>query len=225
MISICYPTRGRPEIFKRSCLSILDSASNPNDIEFITYHDSDDASIYEYLGNHKEVVGDRIIQSAMYNECYKLAAGPIYMFAADDAIFHTKGWDMKVLEAFDTTPDKIMFVHPDERGHNFGSRFGTVGFLHKNWIDTVGYFLPPYFEAELVDNWINDIAINISRKYFLRDMIIELLPIDDDITHVEYMKKGRETNAQAIYRLKTEERMRDTRKLEAFIRDFKHKPA
>ena len=111
MISICTPTRGRPESFKKMCLSVLENATEPDDIEFIVYRDDDDESVYEYIGNHKEIVGERIIQSQMYNECYKIATGSIYMFLPDDMLFCTKDWDTYVKEAFDKSVDKIIFVY------------------------------------------------------------------------------------------------------------------
>ena len=145
MISICLPTRGRPEAFKRMCQSALTLATNPNDIEFVSYHDNDDPAVYEYIGNHKEVFGARIIQSNMYNFCYKVATGPICAFIPDDCVFYTQGWDEIIRGIFDASGDKILFVHPNDKYHR--SRFGALGFLHKNWIDTVGYFIPPYFSA------------------------------------------------------------------------------
>lgn len=221
MISICLPTRGRPESFKRFCQSVLDNAAHKDDIEFVVYRDSDDDSPYEYVGDYMEVRGGRIIQSAMFNECQKVATGPIYMFAADDYIFYTKEWDTLVKGAFEKADDRIMFVHGNDADPRFGSRFGTVGFLHKNWIDTVGYLLPPYFRAECADNWINDTAIDLGRKYFLREMVVKHLEHENqnDETHKAYATHLR--TAHAIYRLKTEERKQDVRKLEAFIRGFK----
>ena len=223
MISICLPTRGRPESFKRFCQSVLDNASHKDDIEFVVYRDNDDNSPYEYVGNYTEVRGERIILSAMWNECQKVAAGPIYMFAIDDIVFYTKGWDELVMQAFLKSDDKIMCVHPDDGNLRFGSRYGIVFFLHKNWVDTVGYLVPPYFRAECCDNWINDTAIDLGRKYFLREMVVKHFEDENqnDETHKSYTTHVR--TAHAIYRLKTPERKEDVRKLEAFIRDFKHK--
>ncbi len=194
MISICLPTRGRPESFKNMCVSVLDNAFDPDNIEFVVYRDNDDTSVYEHVGNYKEVVGDRIIQSQMYNECLKAAEGPIYMFAADDIIFYTKDWDKSVKEAFDNSADKIIFVHPRGRNDNFGS----VGFLHKNWIDTVGYFLPPYFTAGKSDRWINYIADKISKRVCLEQVKMRHLGAGDDKTHIEYLKRGKVINCNRI---------------------------
>jgi hypothetical protein len=216
MISICFPTRGRPEVFKIMCLSALNTASDPNDIEFVTYHDDDDTSPYKYFGNHKEVIGKRIIHSQMHNECQKVATGPIYMFAADDVIFYTKGWDKYVKEIFNKSTDKILFVHPNDE--NFGSKLGVMGFLHKNWIDTVGYLLPPYFAAWNADNWVTDLAVRINRKVFLPSVIVKHLDFEEDRTHVEYIKKI--DDALAIYNSKEWEREKDAQLLQNFINKY-----
>ena len=87
MISICLTTRERPAIFKQMCVSALANAVNPDDVEFISYHDLDDPSKYEYIGNHKEIYGDTMTISEMMNACYAEASGDICMFIADDFLF------------------------------------------------------------------------------------------------------------------------------------------
>ncbi|MCX6701730.1 MAG: hypothetical protein NTX96_00855 [Candidatus Zambryskibacteria bacterium] len=216
MISICLPTRERPEVFKNMCMSALSTAFDPNDIEFVTYHDNDDISVYNYIGNHKEVVGDRILLSQMHNECQKMATGPIYMYAMDDLIFYTKGWDKRVKEIFDKSVDKILLVHFND-GY-FGSKLAIVGFLHKNWIDTVGYFLPPYFGACYVDNWVTDIAVKINRKVYLESIMAKHVEVLNDKTHTEYLKK--KGDAKIIYNSKEWERERDAQLLQNFIDQY-----
>ncbi len=194
-------------------MSALKTAANPDDIEFVSYHDVDDTSVYAYTGNHKEVLGERIVQSQMYNECLKVATGPIYMFGVDDIVFYTKNWDKCVKNVFDKSADKIIFVHPNDE--SFGERLGVTGFLHKNWIDAVGYFMPPYFAAWYADNWITDLANLIQRKVFLPQVIVKHLNPTQDTTHREYMKK--EGDAWAVYSSKVWERERDAGFLRAVI--------
>lgn len=221
MISMLMPTRGRPESFKRMCLSVLENAVEPNNIEFVIYRDNDDASVYEYFGNHKEIIGEKINHMQMYNECLKIAAGPIYMSAADDIVFYTKDWDKYVMDAFDNSADKIIFVFANDQYYR--SSFGQVYFLHKNWIDTLGYFLPVYFAAQYGDNWMNDISFKINRRVFLRPVVVKHLCDENytDQTHIEYLKKGRQSNAKAIYRSKEAERAKDAQLLQNFIDNFK----
>ena len=215
MISICLPTRGRPESFKKMCLSVLENASEPDDIEFVSYHDKNDKSVYEYVGNHTEIIGERIIQSEMFNMCQKVATGPIYMWTCDDIHFAdtNKGWDILIKKTFDKSKDKIIFVHPNDRYHR--SRFGVVGFLHKNWIKTVGYFLPPYFNTGQADKWINDLANIINRRVFLRAIRITNTRIADDLTHQDYLTNVR--TSRHLYWSKKDERDKDAKLLQDFI--------
>jgi len=220
MISICLPTRGRPESFKKMYISALQNAVEPDEIQFVVYRDNDDESIYEYPKNHKEVRGERIIQSQMYNECQKVATGPIYMFAADDIVFCTKDWDKRVAETFEKYPDKILFVFPNDK--RYRSRFGSTGFMHKNWVDALGYFLPPYFAAQYADNWVNCISGGVNRKIYLGDVIIVHCVITDDKTHAEYWRRGQELQSKRVYYFsKKEERERSITILQKFIDNFK----
>ena len=223
MISICCPTRGRPELFKKMCLSVLNTASEPNDIEIISYHDNDDTSQYEYIGNHKEIVGERIVLSQMWNECQKIATGEIYGFVADDLLFKTKGWDIRVKETFDASKDKNMLVYPNDE--KYGINNSIVGFLHKNWIEAVGYFLPPYFSAEYIDGWIFNVAKRINRRVFLNDVIVIHSSFESgkepmDETHREYLMRKKRDSVKRLYYSKGEEREKNARCLLEFINNF-----
>lgn len=217
MISICLATRGRPEAFKRMCQSMLETAANPENIEFVSYHDDDDASAYEYIGNHKEVVGRRIGPSAA-NECQKIASGPIYMFTGDDILFETHGWDTKIEAAFDAVPDKIAFVFFNEENAS-DPQFGSIGCLHKNWVDTVGYFL----RLDLIrkcDRWTNDIAHHVGRKVLLGDVHIKNTDIRD-ATRRDYMARASASGHTEYYKTLRGERDRDIALLRRCIENFR----
>lgn len=220
MISLCIPTRNRPKIFSNLCNSVLEHAFNTDNIEFISYHDSDDKSIYEYAGNHSEVIGERIVLSDMYNKCHEVGTGPIYMWLSDDIIFETKDWDKYVQDFFDKSPDKIWFLHPND--HHYRSLFGVVGFLHENWIKTVGYFMPPYFSAWYADNWINDVSKRIQRKRMLREMTISHIPVEDDDTHKDHMIRLRKDDNRKIYESLVQKREEDAKLLLNFINHEKN---
>jgi hypothetical protein len=217
MISICVATRARPEVFAIMCLTALTLASTPDDIEFVSYHDIDDKSQYTYFGNHQEIIGARTTGSEMYNECQAIAKGDIYMMIADDFRFETPGWDKVVKESFDLYPDKIVLVWPDDRLYR--SRFAQSLFLHKNWVDTVGYFATPYFATQYLDSWWNDVSKMINRRHFMRYTIVKHYWVADDTTHIDYMKRSRGENARR--RFSSEEmvikRKEDAQKLQRFI--------
>jgi hypothetical protein len=221
MISFCFATRGRPEIFKQMCLSALETADNPADIEFVSYHDNDDASVYEYVGNHKEVVGERVGVILGNIASQKIATGPIYMYGADDMIFKTKGWDTRVKEAFDQYPDKIVLVCPDNDNWRTW-KFGVTGFIHKNWVDTVGHFLNPHPDAQSGDQWLNELSTKINRRVHLLDVIVEHINVRDRV-HREKNRRGREQQYTKRYYLPemAEMRSKEAKQLQDFIDNFK----
>ena len=212
MISLCIPTRARGEIFKQMCLSALKTASYPESIEFVTYHDNDDKTPYEYIGNHKEIYGERALVTVLANECQKVATGPIYMFSGDDYTFETPGWDDKVREVFDNYPDKIVLVCPNAGNWDTWG-FGTIGFLHKNWVDAIGHFLPPYPEASSADKWINEVADTIGRRTYLSDVKITHSNINDQV-HRDKNRLGIKTKQAKKYYI---QEMKDKRKEEIKI--------
>ena len=179
MISICLATRERPEAFKRMCWSAWKHAKHKQDIEFVSYHDNDDTSKYEYIGKHTEVVGRTKPLSEMIQACYPSAQGPIYMFVADDFLFETYNWDQKVKDVFEKSNDKILFVAPDNSDWKRWG-FGVVGFLHKNWIETVGHFLPTIL-GESTDRWVNDVALALDRRVHLKNVKVHHTQIRDHI--------------------------------------------
>jgi len=152
VISICCPTRKRPNQMSRLWNSMINTAYSLSNIELIFYIDNDDQdSIQKYEQMRSDqirvVIGERILLSQMWNECQKMARGEIFMVCADDIVFVSEDWDRLIVEEFFKFPDRIILAHGMDGGKN--ERLGTHPFLHKNWVDVVGYFTPPYFSFQL----------------------------------------------------------------------------
>jgi hypothetical protein len=214
MISICIATRKRPGIFKNFCQSVLNTATDPDNIEFVIYKGDDDMSSYEYIGNYKIVVGKNLGFDGGIDECQKVATGPIYGFFPDDLIFETKGWDKMVEDTFTNSLDKILFVYPYD--NIAGSKFGSVGFLHKRWIDTVGHFLVPGL-VRRSDVWLNVVAKSIGRRHCLKEMRVRNINILTDETHKDYEKIISESENKDKYDSMYRTRYSDIRKLKKVI--------
>ena len=162
MISILMPTRQRPLNVFRLWQSVLETADDVSNIEMILYIDEDDHSYDDLEVPFIKVSGERIILSEMWNKCYEKASGDILMHCGDDIIFRTKGWDTIVSNKFKEYPDNIAFVYGNDGSH-FNGVFGTHGFIHRDWVEAVGYFVPPYFVSDYNDTWLNDVAKMIGR--------------------------------------------------------------
>lgn len=244
MISICCPTRQREDDIERLIATSTKCADNPIELEYVFYIDSDDDSYssfiptnyssggitmlgWPFLVQSRWVIGERyaIKMSDMWNKCQEVATGPYYFLAGDDVAFRTQGWDTKFMEAFDEFPDKIAFIHGldgsvhDDVGH------GTHGMIHKNWVDTVGYAVPPYFSMDYIDTWLNQVADMIGRHVQLKDVLTEHMHIgfgkaEVDQNYTDRTERGWKDNVSELYNSLHDERVENAAKLTKFIEEF-----
>lgn len=219
MISILLPSRGRPENITRLYDSVKKTADDFQDIEFVIAIDVDDPADYEEVTKPMQRVRllptERTTLSVYWNNCHQVAHGPIYMHCGDDIIFRTKGWDTQVKQVFDESADKILFVHGDDGF--WGENFGTHGFIHKKWAETVGYFVPPYFSSDYNDTWLNDVANLLGRRRYLPFLTEHMHfafnkgPLDQ--THKDRLERHQADNVDELYQTKAPERDADAEKL------------
>lgn len=235
LISILCPTRGRPQNTHRLVSSAINTAADVNQIEFVFYVDSDDTEgqrgVCEAVEQFPQVkiifiIGERInAMTETWNICYRSASGEIFMHCGDDIEFQTASWDAMVRNKFLEFPDRITFVHGND-GHYLDT-FGTHGFVHKNWVETVGYFLPPYFSCDYADTWLNDVSNKISRRSYVDILTMHMHPLFGrgpmDQTHLDRLERGRRDNVGLTYESKALERENDALKLTNYILTFRLK--
>jgi len=215
MISILFPTRNRPENLRRLVNSIQGTVKSlfPEIFVYIDEDDSISVNEAENLGI-RYIIGKRKALSLCYNDLAKEASGEILMFGGDDIVFKLEGWDKIVIEKFSLFEDKVLFVTSWD-GHEPG-KLGTHGFLHRRWIDTVGYFLPPYFRSLCVDNWINDVAQALNRKLYLPEIIAEHIHYTTGTAKFDMTYADARLNYERdafVYTQTLEERIADVKKL------------
>ena len=229
-ISLLTPTRFRPLQMEHLIKSAYLLSNWKHGIEFIFYVDLDDTvsiNTLVRLSNFyplRWVEGERIVLSQMWNECYKEASGEIMMHCGDDIVFGTDGWDDIVRKAFEEYDDRIVLVYGNDCIH--GPNLATHSFLHRNWIETVGYFLPPYFVSDYNDTWLTDVARKINRLKYVPELITEHMHFSVgkasmDLNTQERLERARLNNPGKIYEEKEIERIDGARKLTNFIQEFK----
>ena len=176
MISILCPTRNRVDSFVRMYRSAMDTATNPDLLEFVICIDIDDVE------SRTKICGENItriispfgeIYSNLHNLCAAKAKYDILMGAADDIVFRTDGWDREVIAIFNGLQNGIGYVYPNDGFH--GEKLGTHGFFHKNWFNTLGYLSPPIFTVDYSDNYIMDVAKGVDRCIYLPHVLVEHL--------------------------------------------------
>lgn len=232
LISILVPSRGRPDWLHRTVFSAFQRATHPKRIEVVIYLDEDDERLETYnmqlrfaiqpalRDQLKLLVRPRALLSECWNVCAQEAKGEILMHCGDDLSFDTDGWDGMVREAFEQTPDKILFAYGNDLGPH-GETFGTHGFIHRRWMETVGYFVPPLFSSDWNDVWLNEVADALGRK--------KLLPFvtehhhytfgksQRDQTHADREERGARDGVVELYKRTTSERKGDIRKLKSVM--------
>ena len=208
--------------------SCMKTADDPSNIEFVFYIDKDDYRSIDYFSHKKfplevkHVVGERIVLSQMWNRCFDVATGEILMHSGDDLRFRTKGWDTIVRNEFLKYDDRILFVFG--RDGFAPPNFGTHGFIHRNWVNVVGYFVPPYFSSDYNDTWLNEVADKIDRKVEADIYTEHLHPAAGkatwDRTHKDRLIRQKRDNVSALYEKLLPERNADVEKLLKYIDNY-----
>lgn len=226
LISILVPTRNRPKDMRGLVESCVSTCDYVDDLEFVFYIDDDDneslveAENLRDLVDLKVIVGERIVLSEMWNVCCDNAKGDIFMHCGDDLRFRTQSWDTKVREKFDSFSDKIAFVFGHDSIFKPGA-FGTHGFLHRTWVEVVGYFVPPYFSSDYNDTWLNDVSKMIDRHCYV-DIYTEHLHFSNgkhekDQTHLDRLARHERDKVRSLYDSLNDKRVEDAQKLNGFI--------
>lgn len=214
-ISILVPTRNRPKNVERLISSAYTTSDLP--IEFFFYIDNDDPArhvtidIMNYCGAHW-IMGERITLSDMWNELADAATHDILMHCGDDIVFRTSGWDTRVVETFESHPDKLILVHGDDGFQH--DQVATHGFYHRNWIEVLGRFVPPYFSSDYNDLWLTEVANALGRRVYLPDVYTEHMhPAagkgELDQTHQERLARHERDQVDALYISLADARARD----------------
>ena len=243
-ISLLCPTRARPKMCFGLIKSALETAKDPSKLEFVFYQDEDDYESDNFFENNiyyleddfdffdvdkqvKRIVGERIILSEMWNKCWEVASSDIFFHCGDDIRFRTKYWDEIIMAGFSTIEDRIAFIYGYDGYICKSMNFGTHGFLHRNWTDAVGYFVPPYFSSDYNDTWLNDVSFMIKRKYRAEIYTEHLHPAAGkyyvDQTHKDRLERHEKDNVKDLY---DSEEMKSIRqewanKLQNFIDNYK----
>jgi len=228
VISILCPTRNRPEQLTRMAQSVADTVSGLGQVEILFYVDNDDQisvpaiealEFGEKVGiNYK--VGPRVVLTQAWNELLPIAKGDLFMQGNDDVIFRSPSWNVAFQGMFDASPDKIWFAHGSDEGMHF-QNFGAHGVVHKKWVDAIGYFIPPYFESDFGDKWLNDVANAIKRRIYL-PVIIEHMHFmfnkaKKDSTTLERLARHRVQNSDEVWNRTDVNRKNDINTLRKII--------
>ena len=189
------PTRNRLSKLMTLISSLLLTTKNVDNILLVLGVDEDDPikEYYTYLEKNLKFV--RVVEfkncgkflglSYMWNNmAEKIDYADIYAMIGDDMSFSTKNWDEMIIESFNEKncpKDKIKMVHCNDGMRGEGNKHCNVSplcvnfFVHRKYIDSVGYFVEPYMPNTHHDTWVQLVFDTIKRTEYRHDIIIKHL--------------------------------------------------
>ena len=219
MISILTPSRSRPELAKRMVKSALKNPGCEVEIKFFLNHDDPMLDAYkDFLLPSQYIIGPNQSTSYSWNLMAAEAKYEILFLVGDDAQFSCDLWGNKILEAFAQYPDKIACVYP--RAPSVGKSKSPHFCIHKNWVNTVGYYLPPHFYHWYVDTWIRDIALHLNRLHLIPDFEMPIETVKDK-TSKSYHSSWMRQKDDWMWKVTQRHLMSDVTVLKKFIENFK----
>ncbi len=162
-ITLLIPSRGRPHRFKTAVDSARQTASEK--IEVISYFDDDDPMLSEYPEYH--IVGRRVRTAKAILTMLQDVTTPYAMLGADDIVFRTPGWDVKMLSYMPA--DDLGVVYGMDGWKNSMNHF----LFSMKWHRLVGVFPDGMFDHFGPDTWVSDIAKECGRLFQAKEVLIE----------------------------------------------------
>lgn len=224
-IAILIPTRARVTRFKKVYKSILDTANDPSNIITYAGTDSDDPHLQEYVETFR---GIKNIENPIFSErrsvpeimdiMSRLAinhGADLIIIASDDVVFQTLDWDIKLQQYYSKYKDRLLIGYFNNgRDRQMCEHFVAS----KEWIRTLGYYVPIEFNHFYVDTYISDIALRVGRLIWMRDIVLkhehfkyQLAPYD--ATYARTRTNNFSRRDEAIYNLMENRRVIEAQKI------------
>jgi len=182
MISLLCPTRGRPKQALNLYKSFIKTQANNNELNFCIQ--KDDSLFDEYLnlfklnGIEKYFVSESMPTSYLWNQMAFMAKGDLLTLIGDDVEIVTKGWDNIIENKASKYSDKIFVITVDDgRKDKAQGKFMRCPHptVHKEWVKTLGYFVPPFFMHRYLDKYTQNLAIKINRFIEIKEVVFNHL--------------------------------------------------
>lgn len=202
MISICCPSRGRPELAHRMYDTVITTQKHSNEILF--YLNDDDPCLNDYIRLlPKEIyeIGPDQSTAMSWNHLANKSTKEFLMLAGDDIQFKTHHWDQIIIDEGNQYSDGIYCITWDDGrqektvGMNINDipleQFGCAHYvIHRRCYDALGYLANPIFWHWCVDTYMKKLMLGLKRFLHTRDKI---LITAKKITKDDTAKRIRET--------------------------------
>jgi len=170
---IIVPSRGRPSLMKRFLDSWKLTTQGKSTIRIGL--DANDPNLMDYIKSERNVYKTVFTSQLELNQKNNLLAmseiedgANIVGLLSDDFIFHTLGWEDKIIEWQDQNKG-ICY------GNDLlqGAALPTAPFIHEDIILPLGYTAPPILKHYYIDNYWLELGLRLEKIKYLPDIVIE----------------------------------------------------
>lgn len=189
-LTVLIATRGRPQQFLRA----VNSALETSDCEVHAYVDMDDPKVDEYLKISVKrltiTFAPRVGSAKALKELMKLCETEWMMLGADDIVFETPNWDLKLISLI--PKDRVGIAFGEDKHERQCNHFVFHRRLYELtglWPDVFWHFGPDGYLGKVIE------AVAMDRRIFTSQVVIRHLqakahksPMDQ--TFIEERTKG-----------------------------------
>jgi len=197
-IGLLMPARERLNLNLTFISSIITTVENIENVTLYMGIDDDDPTrdiqmkianaipFVKFVPIHNE--GKFIGLGKMWNILAAECKEEIFGYVGNDMIFRTPNWDRKIIDKFEKEcpKDNIMLYHCND-GHR-GPELCVNAFVHRKYMEIVGYFIRDEFLINWSDQWMHQIFDSFGRLEYIPDILIE---------HNHWIFGGRERDTTA----------------------------
>ncbi len=202
-ISLLLPTRGRPQLVSRLLDSLAETTTDLKNLEVILYVDEDDVESHMISDLRLAIVklvrppGEKMGEITC--ACYGASQGRYVMLMNDDAVFKTRGWDDRVVQAFAQFPDDIALVYGNDLDQ--GKAVPTFPIVSRTVCEVIGEICPKGYYNLHIESHLFDIFKQLSRLghkriVYLEDVVFEHMhyAVGKAVKDETYTKKNKQND-------------------------------
>ncbi len=168
LVSVIMHSRGRPDIFRTSITSLINTCSNPSEVEVVMKLDSDDSTIPEYMSvlnegpfSYKILVYDRMeAYWSLYifqNDLSRIANGDIHWLFNEDNQILGGDWLSAFRESRNVFPDNVYVCNVPGNNSKVGKCVSPA--YTREWFQVTGIVSPHVYS----DRFLSSVAGAIGR--------------------------------------------------------------
>ena len=201
MISLCVPSRGRPERAKLMRESAMDTAKDPDNLEILWYLNADDKSLKRYQTYFwpNVEIGPHQSTSMSWNKLAYKATQPIVALMGDDVLFQSQDWDLEIKKEYDLASDPMLMVVPytgRPRNYTTNQKAAKEKYVvpvnekinaphyavSREWVKYFGYLCSPMFWHFYVDTYTQILASRVGRCIYRPNIVWRTKKLEDTTT-------------------------------------------